>query len=353
MKNTSLISAAERISLIDFDNIRNQDYKSHHLLVQEFLRRATCVIHEYSITLKTLRYPFISAYDVMDRELDIDVLQWCPKLEEIHNGTIKYMCRYYLEWSALIDKGISVALEHKDLYEPLIQLLERGGSFNIRQNSMIVGEATFHLPTYRDKVILEHSDISEQYLDQLDLEQDMEIKWENEDGLIITSYLEYAQARITSINFMLEQPEKKSHLILINEFLRRAAYFERFLYLSIDSPFVNAVETLGYSYTLEIEEVCPAIQSIESELIKSVCINYLELSALVDQKVLKARKYYNLYEPMIKLFERGGKVILMDNNIITGSEIIPLADWYVDAITNSPEDISDRNLNLLDSTLLE
>ena len=99
---------------------------------------------------------------------------------------------------------------------------------------------------------------------------------------------------------MLEQPEKKSHSILINEFLRREAYFERFLYLSIDSPFVNAVEALGYSYPLEIEEVYPAIQSIECELIKSVCINYLELSALVDQKVLKARKYYNLYEPMIK-----------------------------------------------------
>jgi len=56
---------------------------------------------------------------------------------------------------------------------------------------------------------------------------------------------------------------------------------------------------------------------------------------------------------MIKLFERGGKFILKDNNIIAGSEIIPLADWYVDAITNTREDISDRHLNLLDSTLDE
>ncbi|MFG0216372.1 hypothetical protein ACFU8X_25195, partial [Brevibacillus porteri] len=63
--------------------------------------------------------------------------------------------------------------------------------------------------------------------------------------------------------------------------------------------------------------------------------------------------YYNLYEPIIKYFERGGKVILMDKNIIAGSEMIPLADWYVDAMTNSPEDISERNLNLLDSNLDE
>jgi len=349
MKNDSLISAVERISSIDFDNIRKQDYASHQLLVQEFLRRATLVINEYSITLKTLRYPYISANDVIDRELDVDVFKWCPKLEEIQNGTIKYMCRFYLQWSVLIDQGLPVALEHKDLYEPLIKLLERGGSFTIRQNSMIVGEADFHLSTYRDKVIMEPNDISDQHLDRLDLEQDMEIIWGNEDGIITTNYLEHAQNRIASMNSMLEEQEKKSHFILLNEFLRRAAYFVRFSYLSIDSPFINVAEALGYSSTLNKEKISPTIQSIENELIRSVFINYLELSALVDQQVLKARKYYNIYEPLIKLFERGGIINIAENNIVVGSTMIRLSDWYVYAMTIPSGDISNKNLDALDN----
>lgn len=49
-----------------------------------------------------------------------------------------------------------------------------------------------------------------------------------------------------------------------------------------------------------------------------LCECYLEWSYLVDVKNEIAIKYNNLYEPIIKLFERGGKISYHKNELICG-----------------------------------
>lgn len=53
----------------------------------------------------------------------------CPILEDINNLYIKAICYYHLEICSLVDEGVEEANEYRDLYEPMIKLLERGGVF--------------------------------------------------------------------------------------------------------------------------------------------------------------------------------------------------------------------------------
>lgn len=338
-----LNQAIERISAIDWNCIGKRESRSHAHLCSEYLRRASIFLNDFP---GSCIYPFIVISNSITKSPEnIGELQ---VLDKINNSYHRVIVNSYLELNALIDEGNRIAIENKDLFEPVIKLYERGGSFYKRGGFVNVAGESFKIV---DRTRKEPLDISDHYLDQMDLEQDMEIMWDSEDNIVIENYLEHAQNRISSIDFMIEESEKKSHLILANEFLKRAAYFERFSYLdlSLESPFVNVVEALGYSPTLRIEKICPTILSIQNEIIKSICIQYLELSALVDQGVQRARKYYNLYEPVIKLFERGGKIDLVDNNIVVGSTIVPLSDWYVYAMTRPESDISNNSLNALDS----
>ncbi|MFF0829892.1 hypothetical protein ACFYU8_23730 [Brevibacillus sp. NPDC003359] len=339
-----LNQAIERISAIDWNCIGKRESRSHAHLCSEYLRRASIFLKDFP---GSCIYPFIViSNSITTSSENIGELQ---VLDKINNSYHREIVNSYLELNALIDEGNRIAIENKDLFEPVIKLYERGGSFYKRGGFVNVAGESFTIADRTNR--REALDISDQYLDQMDLEQDMEIVWVNEDNIVIENYLEHAQNRISSINFMLEESERKSHLILANEFLKRAAYFERFSYLdlSLESPFVNVAEALGYSPTLSIEKICPTIPSIQNEIIKSICIQYLELSALVDQDVQRARKYYNLYEPVIKLFERGGKIDIVDNKIVVGSTTVPLSDWYVYAVTRPVSDISNKSLNALDS----
>ncbi|WPC43903.1 hypothetical protein [Clostridium sp. JS66] len=50
----------------------------------------------------------------------------------------------------------------------------------------------------------------------------------------------------------------------------------------------------------------------------SLCQYYLEWSYLIDMKNEVAIEYSDLYEPIIKLFERGGKISYHQNELICG-----------------------------------
>ncbi|MDQ0171544.1 hypothetical protein [Paenibacillus tundrae] len=338
-----LNQAIERISAINWNSIGNRESRSHVHLCSEYLRRASIFLKKFP---GSCIYPFIViSNSITKSEENFEKFQ---VLDKINNSYHRVIVDSYLELNALIDEGNQIALENQDLFEPVIKLYERGGSFYKRGGFVNVAGESFEIV---DRTNIEPLDISDQKLDQIDIEQDMEILWGNEDNIVIENYLEHALNRINLINFKFEEAEKNSHLILANEFLKRSAYFERFSYLdlSLESPFVNVAEALGYSPILEIEKISPTVSSIQNEVIKSICIQYLELSALVDQGVLRARKYYNVYEPLIKLFERGGEIDLVDNNIVVGSTSVPLSDWYVYAMTRPEYDISIESLNALDS----
>lgn len=158
-------NAVNRLSSIGFENVGDKLQESHHVLIREYFRRVNAFLDTESIPVD--KYPIFSIAKVLGKTVDVNVFNLCPKLDEINNLYIKAICYCYLEISKLADEGVSEAIEYIDLYEPMIKLLERGGSFSIRQGEMIVGTSSYPLKYWRD-LDIPITDISDAALDCID-----------------------------------------------------------------------------------------------------------------------------------------------------------------------------------------
>ncbi|WP_339178182.1 hypothetical protein MHB43_23300 [Paenibacillus sp. FSL H8-0317] len=154
--------AIKRIAAIDWGCIGNKQARSHVHLSKEYLRRASIFFQYYS---GPCRYPFIIiSNSITKSQVSVDELQI---LKEIHNSYVREIVTSYLELNALIDEGNKIAIDNKDLFEPVIKLYERGGHFFIRAGYLNVAGATDFL-SLANRVKREPLDISDETLDALD-----------------------------------------------------------------------------------------------------------------------------------------------------------------------------------------
>lgn len=160
-----LNDAVNRISLINFEDERDNFCESHHILIIEYFRRVNAVLDTLSITSD--KYPIIRIASVLGKSLHVDIMKVCPMLKDINNLYIKAICYCYLEISSLVDEGFDEAKEYVNLYEPIIKLLERGGSFSIRQGELLVGTSAYPLSYWRE-LNIKKQDISDANLDGVD-----------------------------------------------------------------------------------------------------------------------------------------------------------------------------------------
>lgn len=160
-----LNDAVNRISLIDFEKAGNKFCESHHVLISEYFRRINVVLDTLSISNDN--YPLIRIASVLQKSIHIDIMKACPILEDINNLYIKALCYYHLEICSLVDEGVDEANEYRDLYEPMIKFLERGGSFYIRQGELLIGTSAYPLNYWRELQVTKQ-DISEANLDRVD-----------------------------------------------------------------------------------------------------------------------------------------------------------------------------------------
>ncbi|MEK4663637.1 hypothetical protein [Paenibacillus sp. SAF-068] len=137
-----LYKGIERINSINWSTSGGTDEPSNMALLQEYIRRAAILTTTYH--LKT-SYPFFNASRAFGYDVDLDITEKCPQLKELKNGFLKGMCEAYLEWLLLFDSGNEIALEFHDLYEPLILLIERGGTIRRKHGEIITGGYAFPL----------------------------------------------------------------------------------------------------------------------------------------------------------------------------------------------------------------
>ena len=114
----------KRLSEIDWQNIRDDGKISNLILVKEYLRRAALFIGTCPINA---RLPYIDAAKSYGKDLEIDLTNTCPQLDNLSNTFLRQTCICCLKWAILADKGEPIAIQFHDLYEPLIKLFERGG----------------------------------------------------------------------------------------------------------------------------------------------------------------------------------------------------------------------------------
>ncbi|WP_052410004.1 Imm3 family immunity protein [Paenibacillus durus] len=131
---------------------------------------------------------------------------------------------------------------------------------------------------------------------------------------------EEARTRIKNINWEYKVRNKPSHPVLVTEFIRsgnmfldyndydpnnRRAIFSASLICKIDLP-------------IDINGVCTELNEVKDGWAKMICTFYLEWSYLVDQEFPPALRFKDLYDPIIKLYERGGRISYHHHELVCG-----------------------------------
>lgn len=161
---------------------------------------------------------------------------------------------------------------------------------------------------------------------------------------------EKAKKRVQNINWEIRNYDKPSHAVLVTEFIRRGNIF-------LDSNSIgdnrraifNAVEIVQFDVPSHIKE--NYIEQDNSNIdwvVEYLCTYYIDWAYAVDQELPIALKFHDLYDPIIKLFERGGRIGYHHNELICGTRGWPRNSGV---ITREllPQDISDEALNALDA----
>jgi len=146
-------------------------------------------------------------------------------------------------------------------------------------------------------------------------------------------YLSEAIVRINSVNWdLVGSSASKVEADLACEFLRRLANFFKKEGVKPIKPLVaDIARLLGDADEIEISDYCNSevVNFLgENIYIKNTIEYYLHLAKYAE-KYPDAYKYLSVYDPLIKIFERGGMFVLRINalDIVNGAHI-PLNGWY-------------------------
>ncbi|WFR63782.1 hypothetical protein P9222_05800 [Paenibacillus amylolyticus] len=156
-------------------------------------------------------------------------------------------------------------------------------------------------------------------------------------GHLLTTAIE----RLSSISFEnTENSSLESSHVLVEEYLRRVNQLLNEMDISIDQyPLFSFAKILGKDIDEKVYRACSKLDTIQNPYVKVICCGYLEVSELADQGVDEAIQYLDLYEPMLKLFERGWSFIIRQGEMVVGSSAYPLKYWR--HLNISVQDISD------------
>ncbi|MCG7376399.1 hypothetical protein MH215_05295 [Paenibacillus sp. ACRSA] len=159
-------------------------------------------------------------------------------------------------------------------------------------------------------------------------------------------YLNNAVSRINGIKWdMIGAIVSNKDADLGCEFLRRLALFYKNECLSPQPPmFSNIAKLLGDTENeVLISKYCnPTVLEFVAnyQYIKKIFEFYIQLSIYVDRNP-KYTEYLNVYEPLIRIIERGGFFVLRPQELdIQNVMYIPLNGWYDRFVSTVPYDTS-------------
>ncbi|MDR0263216.1 MAG: hypothetical protein LBJ04_08310 [Sphingobacterium sp.] len=139
------------------------------------------------------------------------------------------------------------------------------------------------------------------------------------NNIDVEQYFDLSHKRYDEVR---SKGEYSADATLIAEYYRRVGVLLQSLNkdsASIYSLMSKIIDTdtnnLDYDTFLSI---CPIPQKINFLTIKIICFGYLEWCSLLDIGHSIALKYSDIYEPIIKLFERGGGQISIHHHELVG-----------------------------------
>ncbi|MEN2773773.1 hypothetical protein ABCY62_01720, partial [Acetivibrio clariflavus] len=132
------------------------------------------------------------------------------------------------------------------------------------------------------------------------------------------------------------------------EYIRRAALFLKSISKDCKNALFRPADVLKRDFIIDIIKVCPVVANLELYT-RSWCLYYIEWVALAEEGEQLALQFEDLYDPLIKLFERGVKLKMHKGCFEIGERnFINLYPGICSYASEEPFDISDNALERYD-----
>lgn len=156
--------------------------------------------------------------------------------------------------------------------------------------------------------------------------------------------------RIKEINWSDTVENKYSHYILVQEFINRGNLFkDQYCKTEMKGLAIfSAAAMISADIPTSIEEKCNVMGlNTYGWIVNLSCKFYLEWAYLIDHENTIAMKHSELYEPLIKLFERGGHLTYHQNSLYCGKFSWPKSSYNLKR-SDVACDITDDTLDMMD-----
>lgn len=166
----------------------------------------------------------------------------------------------------------------------------------------------------------------------------------------MSSNFKQAKERIKNIHWESTGIYKNSYAILVTEFIRRGNIFLDFNMKDDNRRAVfNATEIINFETPIPIKEEINVLVNVNVDWVTEyLCAFYLEWAYVVDKQVPVALQFHDLYDPIIKLFEKGGRISYHHNELICGKHAWPRNSGSMSR-EFPPQDIRDEILDAIDA----
>lgn len=166
----------------------------------------------------------------------------------------------------------------------------------------------------------------------------------------LNSNVEQAIRRIRNINWENKSVDKPSFEVLVTEFIRRGNVFLDSISKDDNRRAIfNATEIVQFEIPDHIKEHYVEQDNINIDWVTEyLCNFYIEWAYVADKQLPIALKFPDLYDPIIKLFERGGRIGYHHSELVCGKYAWTRNSGAL-AGKLSPQDIRDEVLDTLDN----
>ncbi|MCP1308415.1 hypothetical protein [Paenibacillus tyrfis] len=135
----------------------------------------------------------------------------------------------------------------------------------------------------------------------------------------IEQYLNIANKRYEEVR---SRGEYTADATLIAEYYRRVVVLLQFMSKDSASILMGMSKVIHpHNEPIDIDrllDICPNLKEIDFMILRIICCNYLQWCSLLDTGNPIAMKYHDIYEPMMKLIERGGGRISIHHHELVG-----------------------------------
>lgn len=157
--------------------------------------------------------------------------------------------------------------------------------------------------------------------------------------------------RVNKIDFdNIKVSDRKSDLYLLMEYARRVSILKiTHSELEIENVILfNSERIFNITSSPDINENCKALNNIKNSVVKFLCISYLKYMYILGEGNQITIEFNDLFEPLIRLFERGGMFNRHHGEyIIGGGAWVPSYPEIM--LKEQPIDISDEALERYDN----